>query len=154
MKKIKIGNTEYQQAETAEDLSIKRFTNLKEYLIYKETGVAAPSLIETIRGFIQGFDNESKSQMLITLHNYFTGLQQLTDSKDADQMIFAIMTFDIDEDKINFDETLAKEKLERWNNDGLTQKIVEESVTNFIKASSAHFVTSLQVSLMMQNLEE
>lgn len=154
MKKIKIGNTEYQQAETAEDLSIKRFTNLKEYLIYKETGVAAPSLIETIRGFIQGFDNESKSQMLITLHNYFTGLQQLTDSKDADQMIFAIMTFDKDEDKINFDETLAKEKLERWNNDGLTQKIVEESVTNFIKASSAHFVTSLQVSLMMQNLEE
>ena len=154
MKKIKIGNTEYQQAETAEDLSIKRFTNLKEYLIYKETGVAAPSFIETIRGFIQGFDNESKSQMLITLHNYFTGLQQLTDSKDADQMIFAIMTFDKDEDKINFDETLAKEKLERWNNDGLTQKIVEESVTNFIKASSAHFVTSLQVSLMMQNLEE
>ena len=59
-----------------------------------------------------------------------------------------------DEDKINFDETLAKEKLERWNNNGLTQKIVEESVTNFIKASSAHFVTSLQVSLMMQNLEE
>ncbi len=154
MKKIKIGNTEYQQAETAEDLSIKRFTNLKEYLIYKETGVAAPSLIETIRGFIQGFDNESKSQMLITLHNYFTGLQQQLGNKDADQMIFAIMTFDSDEDKINFDETLAKEKLERWNNDGLTQKIVEESVTNFIKASSAHFVTSLQVSLMMQNLEE
>jgi len=154
MKKIKIGNTEYQQAETAEDLSIKRFTNLKEYLIYKETGVAAPSLIETIRGFIQGFDNESKSQMLITLHNYFTGLQKLTDNNDADQMIFSIMTFDSDEDKINFDETLAKEKLERWNNDGLTQKIVEESVTNFIKASSAHFVTSLQVSLMMQNLEE
>ena len=153
MKKIKIGDTEYNQAETAEDLSIKRFTNLKEYLVYKETGVAAPNLIETIRGFVQGFDNESKSQMLITLHNYFTGLQQLSENKDADQMIFSIITFDAEEDKTNFDETLAKEKLERWNKDGLTQKIVEESVENFIKASSAHFVTSLRTSLMMQNSE-
>ena len=92
--------------------------------------------------------------MLITLHNYFTGLQKLTDGTDADQMMFAIMTFDKEEDKNNFDETKAKEKLDRWNNNGLTQKIVEESVTNFIKASSAHFVTSLQVSLMMQNSEE
>ena len=56
--------------------------------------------------------------------------------------------------KNNFDETKAREKLEKWNEAGLTQKIVEESVTNFIQASSAHFVTSLQVSLTMQSLEE
>ena len=151
MKKVKIGNKEYEQAETAEDLSIKRFTNLKEYLIYKETGIAYPSLIKTIMGFIQGFDNESKSQMLITLSDFHKGLQQ---TNDADQMVFAIMTFDKDEDKNNFDETKAREKLERWNEAGLTQKTVEESVTNFIQASSAHFVTSLQVSLTMQSLEE
>ena len=154
MKKVTIGGKEYEQAETAEDLGIKRFTDLKHYLIYKETGVAAPNLIDTIRGFIQGFDNESKSEMLITLHNYFTGLQQVNESQDPDQMMFALITFDKEEDRTKFDETQAKEKLERWNKDGLTQKIVEESVGNFIKASSAHFVTSLRASLMVQNLEE
>jgi hypothetical protein len=154
MKKIKIGETEYEQAETAEDLSIKRFTDLKHYIIYKETGVAAPNLIETIRGFIQGFDNESKSEMLITLHNYFTGLQQINDGGDPDQMMFALITFEKDEDRTKFDETLAKDKLKRWNEQGLTQKTVEESVTNFIQASSAHFVTSLRTSLMMQTSEE
>ncbi len=154
MKKIKIGETEYEQAETAEDLSIKRFTDLKHYIIYKETGVAAPNLIETIRGFIQGFDNESKSEMLITLHNYFTGLQQINDGGDPDQMMFALITFEKDEDRTKFDETLAKDKLKRWNEQGLTQKTVEESVTNFIQASSAHFVTSLRTSLMMQTSVE
>jgi len=154
MKKIKIGEIQYEQAETAEDLSIKRFTDLKHYIIYKETGVAAPNLIETIRGFIQGFDNESKSEMLITLHNYFTGLQQINDGGDPDQMMFALITFEKDEDRTKFDETLAKDKLKRWNEQGLTQKTVEESVTNFIQASSAHFVTSLRTSLMMQTSVE
>ena len=154
MKKIKIGNTEYQQAETAEDLSISKYTDFKRFMIYKQTGVNTPDLINTIQGFVAAYDKESKSQMLITLHDYFSGLKQVDEKFDADQMLFALITLDKNEDKTKFNETLAKEKLERWNNDGLTQKIVEESVTNFIKASSAHFVTSLQVSLMMQNLEE
>lgn len=143
MKKIKIGETEYEQAETAEDLTIKRYADLKQYLIYKETGVAVPKLIDTIRGFIQGFDNESKSEMLITLHNYFTGLKQAEDKSDADQMMFALITFEKDEDRTKFDETIAKSKLEKWNKDGLTQRVVEDSVVNFLKASSTHFASFL-----------
>jgi hypothetical protein len=143
MKKIKIGETEYEQAETAEDLSIKRYADLKQYLIYKETGVAVPKLIDTIKGFIQGFDNESKSEMLITLHNYFTGLKQAEDKNDADQMMFALITFEKDEDTTKFDETLAKSKLEKWNKEGLTQRVVEDSVVNFLKASSTHFASFL-----------
>jgi len=147
MKKIKIGKTEYELCETAEDLPIKRFTALKHYMIYKETGVTIPSLINTVSGFVKGFDNESKADMLITLHNYVTGLQQVQDDFDPDQMVFALICFEKDEDKINWDETKGKEKLERMAQDGLDQRFVEETTVNFIKSSQAHFVSSLRKSL-------
>lgn len=154
MKKIDIGGTEYEQAETAEDLSISKYTDFKRFMIYKQTGVNTPDLINTIQGFVAAYDKESKSQMLITLHDYFSGLKQVDEGFDADQMLFALITLDEDENVNKFDETLAKEKLERWNNNGLTQKIVEESVTNFMKASSTRYASFLQQTLTMPNLEE
>lgn len=147
MKKITIGNREYEQCETAEDLPIKRYTALKHYMIYKETGVTIPSLINTISGFVRGFDNESKADMLITLHNYVTGLSQIQEDFDPDQMVFALITFDKDEDKNIVDETKLKEKIENWSKDGLKQGLVEETVMGFISQSMTHFVTSFQTNL-------
>jgi len=156
MKKVTIGKQKYEQCETAEDLPIKRYTALKHYMIYKETGVTIPSLINTVAGFVRGFDTESKSDMLITLHNYVTGLQQITDDFDPDQMVYALITFDEGEDKNSVDETKLKEKIERWSTDGLTQGTVEETVVNFIQESATHFVTSLQMNLKAEEpkLEE
>lgn len=147
MKTIEIGNKKYQQCETAEDLPIKRYAPLKHYMIYKESGVTVPSLIKAMSGFIKGFDEESKAKMLISLHNYATGLQQTLDEFDPDQMVFALITFEDGEDKHIWDETKAKDKLEKWNKDGLTQGVVEDAVVNFIEASTTHFVTSLKMNL-------
>lgn len=152
MKKVTIGKQKYEQCETAEDLPIKRYTALKHYMIYKETGVTIPSLINTISGFVKGFDRESKADMLITLHNYVTGLQQVNDDYDADQLVFALITFDKDEDKTKVDETILKEKIDRWNKDGLTQGLVEETVANFINQSMTHFITSFQTNLEAQKV--
>lgn len=156
MKKITIGDREYEQCETAEDLPIKRYSALKHYMIYKETGITIPSLISTISGFVKGFDRESKADMLITLHNYVTGLQQINDDYDADQLVFALITFDEDEDKKVVDETKLKEKLDKWNKEGLTQGLVEETVAGFIDNSMTHFITSFQTNLEAQKqaLEE
>jgi hypothetical protein len=156
MKKVTIGNIKYEQAETAEDLPIKRHTALRQYMIYKETGVTVPNLISTISGFVRGFDNESKADMLITLHNYVTGLSQIQNEVDPDQMVYALITFDKDEDKNKVDETLLKEKIERWSNEGLTQGVVEDAVKGFMERSTTHFVTSFQKNLMAEkvSLEE
>lgn len=147
MKKVTIGKEKYEQCETAEDLPIKRYTALKHYMIYKETGVTIPSLINTVAGFVRGFDNESKADMLITLHNYVTGLNQIKDDFDPDQMVYALITFEKDEDRNLVDETRLKEKIEKWSNDGLTQGLVEETIKGFIQASTTHFVSSLQMNL-------
>lgn len=144
MKKVKIGDREFNQYETAEDLPIFRYKVLKEYIIWKETNVDKASLVDTIRGFIAGFDNESKSQMLITLNNYFTGLKQ---PLEPDQMIFALITNVPNEDESRYDEGLLKEKLELFNELGLTQAQVEADVSSFIMDSQTHFVSYFRKNL-------
>jgi hypothetical protein len=153
MKTIKIGDTKYKQIETAEDLSVQRYAMLKEYIIWKETGVDTPNLADTITKYVHAFDNESKAAMLTTLYDYMTGIKQAREQVDADQMIFALITLESDEDMIKTNDGFLKEKLARMNENGLTQKVVEETVENFIQASSAHFVSFFKENMTRQMTE-
>jgi hypothetical protein len=144
MKTIEIGKKEFKMYETAEDLPVYRYKVLKEFIIYKESNIDKVSLVNAIRGFVYGFDTDSKSQMLISLQNYLTGLEQ---DDDSDQMIFALITLESDEDESRYDSGFLREKIDRFSKLGLTQKLVEEEVANFIKGSKAHFVSYFQKSL-------
>jgi len=148
MKTIKIGLVDCELAENAEDLSLKRYAQLKEFLLQKETGVSLPSLSDAIRGFIRGFDTNSKAEMLISLHNYFSGIKSVEALEDADQLIFSIICYEKDEDKNEYDKTKAKEKLARWNKAGLKQGVISKASDDFIKGSpilsSLYLVTSLR----------
>lgn len=151
MKPIKIGTEDdgtYELIETAEQLSARRYAQLKEFFIQKESGVAVPSLIETLRGFIKNFDSDSKAGMLITLHNYLSGINQVNIHEDADQMIFTIIVLEKGEDVKKFDKTQAKEKLQRMMDHGLTQGQVVETVTNFLKGSPILLSYYLTMGLM------
>ena len=152
MKTIKIGKSEYRLAESAEDISIRRFVELKSCLIQKETGVAVPSLIKAIQGFIKGFDTQSKSEMLISLYNYVGGLQKVESMEDAEQMIFSLICYEKDEDETKYDKTQAKEKLERMNKEGLKQGIVIKEVESFIKGSP--ILSGLYLVRSLLNLKE
>jgi hypothetical protein len=148
MKTITIGDKTYKLAENAEDLSLKRYTQLKEYLLHKETGVPLPSLSDAIRGFIKGFDTNSKAEMLISLHNYFSGIKSVESMEDADQLIFSVICYEDGEDVLLYDKTQAKEKLKRMNSAGLKQGEVTKAVNDFIEGSpllsSLYFLKSLQ----------
>lgn len=146
MKKIDIGDKTYSQCESPEDLNIGRYPALKEYILYKQTGVDNADLVSTLGKFCRDFDNNSKSQMLITLYDYMTGLNMAKNKKDPDQFIYALMTLEDDEDPSKFDETHAKEKLSRMSEAGLTQGQIVEAVTAFMEASKLHFVTSFLMS--------
>lgn len=155
MRTIKIGEVEYQQLETAEDLSVERYAILKEYILYKETGVDTPSLSRTITGFVHGFDNESKAHMLTTLYDFLIGTNRAVEKVDADQLVFSLITLEEGEDVNSTNEGFLKEKLKRMNANGLTQSVVEETVENFISSSSTHFVTFfLQNMRAMREMSE
>lgn len=144
---IKIGETDYSLIETAEELSIKRYTELEALMVYKMTGVQIPSLVEAMRGFIAGFDENSKSKMLISLKDYHTGLLEVQNRNNADQLIFSLIVLEDGEDSTGYNSGRAKEKLERMNVNGLTQGFVKETVEAFIVASPLLYAQSLLMSL-------
>lgn len=148
---IKEGGTKYQLAEKAEDLSLKRYAQLLEFLAYKETGVPIPSLINTLRGFVKGFDDNSKSQMLITLHNYVTGASKVTEQEEPNQLIFSLICFEDGEDQTNYDKTKAKEKLTRMNKEGLIQEQVIKIVENFLVGSPTLYAFCSTMNLVSRN---
>ena len=135
MKTIQISDTEIEQAENADDLPIQRYIAIKEQIIYKASGMDIPSIVKTFESVIKQFDNESRSGMLIALYDFINGLKKVQSGDDPDQMIFALMTFEKDENKHNADTTKLKEKLKRYAELGLLQKQVREATENFIKAS-------------------
>lgn len=146
MKTIELGEYKYRICETADDLPIKRYVQLKEYLSYKDTGVDRASLIEMVQKFVISFDTESKSGMLIALKDYLTGLNLIRDKKDPDQLIFSVITFEEGEPN-EFNEGFAMEKLNRMNEYGVTQGFIEDQIVNFIVASKTHFVTYFRKNL-------
>lgn len=150
--RINENGKEYKIAENADDLSVRRFAQLKEFLIQKETGVAVPSLIKAIQGFIKGYDTNSKSEMLISLYNYAGGLRNIADMEDADQLIFSVICNEAGEDETKYDKTLAKEKLERMNKEGLKQRQVVKEVESFIKDSP--ILSGLYLVRSLLNLQE
>lgn len=152
MKTIKIGDKSYKLFETAEDLSARRYAQLKEFLIQKETGASIQSISETFQRFVKNYDQESKAGMLLTLANYLTGLKQVEALEDADQMIFTLICVEEGEDITKYDKTQAKEKLERFNSQGLTQGLLAPIVLNFIKDSPTLLNYYLTMGLM--GLEE
>jgi len=137
MKTIKINDQgeELRLIETAEELPIKRFMELKALVILKETGVNVPVLHKAMSEYITQFDQRSHSGMLITLYNYVNGLNAVENGEDADQLMYALIVLEKDEDLNIVSTSFLKEKLDRFSKLGLTQKEVQETVENFIKGS-------------------
>ena len=135
MKKIKIGEQEFEQAETIEDLNIKRWVQFKNEMIADESGVDIPTLKEAFIKFRNEFDRESKAGMFIAIHDYIHKLNQLEQNNDPSQMMFALITYlpdEVGEKRISTDQTYLKEKLEFFAKAGLNQGQVKNDVTAFI----------------------
>ena len=69
-------------------------------------------------------------------------------------MCFAIICLEEGEDQKNTKESLYNKKLERMRKDGLTRGFVEESVSNFIKASPQSFGDYATLLSMMEEMNE
>jgi hypothetical protein len=150
MKEVTIGGVVYHQCETIEDMTIKRFKSLKEYLVKSQFGMDIADVKNMFQGFIEGFDRESKSQMLISLYNFVNGLTAIEDGVDYNEMIYTVMTYGKEEDRGGFDETVAKKKLEVWNAGGLDPKTVKDTVEGFVKASPELWKYFFQTNLETQ----
>ena len=135
MKSYKIGDADYKLCETAEDLSIVRYNELKVFMIQKDAGIDLPSLMENYKQRMQAYNTQSIPDLVIADYNFINGLQTVMDRTDSEQMIFALIVLEDGEEQTKFDRTQAREKLKRMNEQGLTQGEVSKVVKDFILGS-------------------
>lgn len=135
MKDYKIGKLTVQICESLEDLNIKRHVAVKAQMIKLETGEEIPSLKKHWIKMRKEFDMTSPSGMLLEMHEFINGLNNLENMEDADQMIFALITLDKDEHPGSLDKNMLLKKLERFSEAGLKQGDVKKEVANFISGS-------------------
>lgn len=135
MKTITIGSFNYKLCENAEDLGIKRFTEMKALIVLKETGISAPSLLKHYQAKIVAYNSKSPADMLIEDYNFYMGVKAINEREDTDQLIFGLICNEKDEDITKVDNTQIKEKLGRMADNGLTQGVVKKEVDSFIQGS-------------------
>lgn len=134
MKSLEIGSLKVKLAETLEDINIKRFTAVKQWVVAKDCGMDLPLNRNVFVSVIRAFNESNSAEMLIKLNDHVAGLRNVAENTDANQMIFALATLEDGEDSASTDETLLKEKLERFANAGLTQWQCKQYAEDFIAA--------------------
>lgn len=135
MKKIKIGEQEFEQCETIEDLPMKRWVPFKNHMLQDESGVDLPTLKNTFTEITREFDNGSMAGMYRSIYDYIYKLSNIENSIDHTQMMFALITFlpdEIGEKRTEADPSYLKSKLEIFAKSGLTQGQARNQVADFI----------------------
>ncbi len=133
MKDLKIGKAlTVKLAENLDEISIKRWTAIQQYMMVVQTGADVVDIKEFWTKFCQEMDRNSPSQMFIRAHNWIYGLSLVERGDNPDQFIFALITFEEEEDTTQYNREFISKKLERYNEAGLTQGEVKREVENFI----------------------
>lgn len=134
MKTHKLDGLTIKICETIDDINIRRFIAMKEWVIYRESGMDMPSLKDLYIRTLNAFDNDRPSQIVIALHDQIRAIDFVNKGYDPNQMIFALMCVEEGEDQTVTDHTQLKEKCDRLAEAGLGQGFVVSEVENFTKA--------------------
>jgi len=133
MKDYTIGRkTTVKLCENLDEISIKRWTAVQQYMITKQTGSDLVDVKDFWTKFCQSFDANSPSQMFIHAHDWVHGLSLVERGDNPDQFIFGLITLEEGEEMHSYEPDFLREKLKRYSKAGLNQGEVKREVENFI----------------------
>jgi hypothetical protein len=139
MKTIEKENAKWLLCETASDLNIVRYAELKNCIIEHSSLTAAipdPDAWLKERHKMYNSPGGCDFAGLVTADlNFAREINTCKIGYDAYQHAYAIITLEENEQPHIYDKTLAGEKLKRMAAAGLTQGEVQEAITDFILAS-------------------
>lgn len=135
--RIKPDGKVYQVCESAEDLGIKRYTQLKLVIIEQSAGMKIPDLLTWFANRRKYYNTNDIYSLLTEEINLATAIQNNSTKifSEASHLIFGLIVNEEGEDRFEYDATKITEKLYRMAQEGLTQGEVLEVTENFITAS-------------------
>jgi len=142
MKELKIGETTYKLCESVNDIYDIRFPVFLNYLRMSVENVDKPLFAATFERAEARFDKGQFHKGLMEFADYRSSITLEQVSWTGLSMCFALICLKENEDQANKEslkEDAMQKKLTKMRKDGLTRGLVEESVSNFIKASPNSF---------------
>ena len=142
MKELEIGEITYNLCEGVSDLYDIRFPKFLNYLRMSVENIDKPLFASTFERAEARFDKGQFHKGLMEFYDYRSAITLEQVSWTGLSMCFALICIEEGEDqadKKSFKEDVLQAKLTKMRKDGLTRGLVEESVSNFIKASPSSF---------------
>lgn len=145
MKNVKIGTKEYRVMETLFDMGDQRFNVFKQHILQAFEDIDKPLFLATYQKVITYFNQGQNADAIIELHNFKKALDLKPFNYDAYSFCFCLMVLNEGEDMNDTTDATQLPKMEDMRKNGLTRGMIEEEVTNFMKASPNTFGVYLQV---------
>ena len=154
MKELEIGEKTHQVCEGVDDFYDIRFPKFISYLRMSVEGIDKPLFAATMQRAEAKMDKGEFHQAWKEFVNYQTSIELPEVNTTGLSMCFALIVLEDGEDQSDVNEGRLKKKLERMRKEGLTRGLVEETVTNFIKASPDSFGDFGTLVEMMSEMKE
>lgn len=156
MKKVKIGNLEYDRIENMFDINDERFVVFKQYLLQVFESIDKPLFLASYSRYVSFHNSGQHADGLIEWHNFKKAIELKELSYDAYSFCFALLHLEKDEDQRTTSSDFHLRKLEKMRSQGLSRGEVEGVVENFINAFPEQFAVYLKMLELMkpQLLEE
>ena len=140
MKELKIGETQYNLCESVGDIYDIRFPVFLNFLRMSVENIDKPLFATTFERAEARFDKGQFHKGLMEFADYRSAVTLDQVGWTGLSLCFALICLKEDEDQAkDFKEDVLQKKLTKMRKDGLTRGLVEESVSNFIKASPNSF---------------
>jgi hypothetical protein len=151
MKRVQIGNKQYNLCESVNDINDKRFNYFKMYMLKSLEGIDRPLFKATLQQATDFLNQSKYFQAFGKFQDYLKAIEFDGYNEDALSKCFALICLRDGEDQLNVDENFLNEKLAEMWNEGLTRGFVEGSVQNFTISSPLSFG---QYSAMLEEVTE
>lgn len=154
MKEIQINETEYKLCEGVTDLYDIRFPLFLSYLRMSVENIDKALFKATMEKAIARADKGEFFKAIKEFQDYESAISLDQVSSTGLSKCFALICLEKDESQVETDEGALNSKLDRMRQAGLTRGFVEESVSNFIKASPQSFGDYGTLITMMEEMNE
>lgn len=154
MKKVKIGEKEYNRLENLFDINDERFLIFKQYMLQVFENIDKPNFLVMHNKVIKHFNANDNYKIIIELENFKKALEMRDLDYDAYSVCFALIHLDIEEkeDLNDYDTDKQLLKLAEMRKSGLSRGDMEEAVENFMIASPKHFAHYLGMLEVMKTI--
>lgn len=150
MKTITIGKKEYKIIESIFDINDERFTVFKQYLLQVFENLDKPSFVATFQKYVTLSNAGQHAEGLIEWYNFKKAVELQEVNYDAYSFCFALLCLEEGENQRDTSKATHLKKLEEMRSEGLNRGMVEDTVTDFMKASPKQFGAYLEMLEYLQ----